>query len=285
LQSPLQDGSPVGWLEGAMRANKVKGLWAEGKPALNGWLSIASSFTAEIMAEQGYDSLTVDLQHGALDYQAALAMFQAMRASGVTPMARVPWLDPAAIMKVLDAGAYGVICPMVNSVEEAARLVSYVRYPPAGTRSFGPTRATIAAGSAYGPDVDDDILCFAMIETSEAMRNLDAIVATPGLDGVYIGPADLTLGLTGRRYRTGFDREEPELVAAIHEVLQAAHRAGVRAALHTGTPDYAAKAVGWGFDLVTLSNDVRLLAGAAGASVARFRGQLEPAAPAAGTGY
>jgi 4-hydroxy-2-oxoheptanedioate aldolase len=269
-----------------MIANKVKALWESGKPALNGWLSIASPFTAEIMAEQGYDSLTVDLQHGALDHQAALGMFQAMRASGVTPMARVPWLDPAAIMKALDAGAHGVICPMINSAEEAERLVSYVRYPPAGTRSFGPTRATVAAGFSYGPEVDGEILCFAMIETAEAMQNLKAIVATPGLDGVYIGPADLALGLTGRRYRTGFDREEPELVAAIHEVLEAAHRAGIRAALHTGTPDYAAKAVGWGFDLVTLSSDVRLLAGAAAASISRFRGQLAPDASApASSGY
>jgi 4-hydroxy-2-oxoheptanedioate aldolase len=109
-----------------------------------------------------------------------------------------------------------------------------------------------------------------MIETAEAVRNLDAILDTPGLDGVYIGPADLTLGLTGRRYRTGFDREEPEIVAAIQQILAAAHRAGKRAGLHNGTPEYAAKAVSWGFDLVTVSNDVQLLRSAAAASVQRF---------------
>ena len=269
-----------------MKPNGIQTLWAAEKPVINGWLSIANPFTAEIMAEQGYDSLTVDLQHGAVDYQAMLSMFQAIRASSVTPMARVPWLDPASIMKVLDAGAYGVICPMINNREEAEQLVSFVRYPPAGVRSFGPTRASIAAGSAYGPDADDAILCFAMIETGEAMRNLHGIVTTPGLDGVYIGPADLTLGLTGRRYRTGFDRDEPEMVDAIQQILRAAHQAGIRAALHTGTPDYAAKAVGWGFDLVTVSNDVRILAGAAQASVVRFREQLgtEPASTTA-TGY
>jgi 4-hydroxy-2-oxoheptanedioate aldolase len=254
-----------------MKRNKLKVLFAEGKPALNGWLSIASSFTAEIMASQGYDSITVDLQHGALDYSSALPMLQAMRASDVVPMARVPWLDPGAIMKMLDAGALGIICPMINSREEAERLVSYMRYPPAGTRSFGPTRANFSAGPGYGPDADEEILAFAMIETAEGMRNLDAICATPGLDAVYIGPADLTLGLTGRRHRTGFDREEPEMIEAIRAVASAARKAGIRAALHTGTPDYAAKAIGWGFDLVTVSNDVRLLAGASEASVARFR--------------
>lgn len=272
-----------------MKRNGIKALWREGKAALNGWLSIGSPFTAEIMAAQGYDSLTIDLQHGALDYHAALGMFQAMRASDVVPMARVPWLDAGAIMKVLDAGALGVICPMVNSAADAARLVSYVRYPPNGQRSFGPTRANFSAGPGYGPDADDEIVCFAMIETADAMAELEAICATPGLDGVYIGPADLTLGLTGRKYRTGFDREEAEMVEAIKRIAEVAHGSGIRAALHNGTPDYAARAVGWGFDLVTVSNDVRLLAGAAEASVKAFRGAVgsapQPAAKPAPGGY
>ena len=254
-----------------MVPNGIKRLWAENKPVANGWLSIGNGFTAEIMAAQGYDSLTVDLQHGALDYSAALPMLQAVRASGVTGMARVPWLDPGAIMKVLDAGAYGVICPMVNNRAEAERLVSLVRYPPEGTRSFGPTRVTFSAGADYGAKANEEVICLAMIETADAVKNLDEIVSTPGLDGVYIGPADLTLGLHGRRLPTGFDRQEPEMIAVIRRVLDAAHGAGIRAGLHCGTPDYAAQAIGWGFDLVTMSNDVRLLAGAAGASVSRLR--------------
>ena len=260
-----------------MIANPVKALWAEGKAAVNGWLSIGSPFSAEIMASAGYDSLTVDLQHGALDYHAALGMLQAMRASGVAPMARVPWLDPGAIMKVLDAGAYGVICPMVNSREETERLVSYLRYPPRGTRSFGPTRVNVSAGPTYGAEADDLVIGLAMIETREAFERVEEIAATPGLDGLYIGPADLTLGLTGRTYRTGFDREEPEILDAIHRIRDVAHKAGIRAALHTGSAAYAAKAIGWGFDLVTVSNDVRLLAGAAEASVAEVRRRVEEA--------
>ncbi len=261
-----------------MIPNRVKTLWAEGKPVINGWLSIGNSFTAEIMASTGYDSITVDLQHGAFDYEAALTMVQAMRASGVAVLARVPWLDPGAIMKALDAGAYGIICPMINSRAEAERLVSYMRYPPVGTRSFGPTRVNFSAGADYGAEADDNMLCFAMIETREAFERVDEIAATPGLDGLYIGPADLTLGLTGRRYRTGFDREEPEMVEAIRRVLAVAHKAGIRAALHNGSAAYAAKAIGWGFDFVTVSNDVRLLAGAAQASVAEVRRLLGEAA-------
>lgn len=254
-----------------MIANPVKTLWSQGRPVINGWLSIGNSFTAEIMAAAGYDSITADLQHGAFDYYATLTMFQAMRASGVAVMARVPWLDAGAIMKVLDAGAYGVICPMINSREEAERLVAFVRYPPHGIRSFGPTRVNFSAGADYGAQADYTILCFAMIETREAYERVEEIAGTPGLDGLYIGPADLTLGLTGKTYRTGFDREEPEMVEAIRRICEVAHRAGIRAGLHNGSAAYAARAIGWGFDLVTVSNDVRLLSGAAEASVAEVR--------------
>lgn len=271
-----------------MKPNNIKTLWSEGKAAINGWLSVACPFTAEIMAAQGYDSVTIDLQHGLVGYEMATTMLQAMRASGVTPLVRVPWLDAGDIMKALDAGAYGVICPMINNAEEAARLVSWVRYPPVGTRSFGPTRANFSAGADYGQHADEQMLCFAMIETAEAVKNIDEIVATPGLDGVYIGPADLTLGLTGQQYPRGFDREEPEMIEAIRHILDRAHQAGIRAALHNGTPEYAARAVEWGFDLVTISNDVRLLAGAAQASVQKARalldGSVATSAPAKG-GY
>lgn len=256
----------------------MKAIWKDGGAVLNGWLSIASPFAAEIMAAQGYDSVTVDLQHGIVDYQSAVSMFQAMAMSGVTPIARVPWLDPAAIMKILDAGAYGVICPMVNTREEAERLVSYVRYPPNGCRSFGPSRAVFSAGADYGSHADQEVVCFAMIETRQGFNNLEDIVSAPGLDGVYIGPADLTLGLTGKSYPTGFDREEPEMVAAIQRILSSAHAAGIKAALHCGTPAYAAKAVEWGFDFVTVGNDVRLLAAAASSSVKSFR-ELAKRAP------
>jgi 4-hydroxy-2-oxoheptanedioate aldolase len=254
-----------------MIPNKLKEAWDAGRPTLNGWLSIGNPFTAEIMAAQGYDSLTVDVQHGALDYSMALPMLQAMRASGVVPMARVPWLEPGIIMKVLDAGAYGVICPMVSTAEQAAAFVSCLRYPPGGQRSFGPTRANFSAGANYAGEANGQIVGFAMIETAEAMANLDAIAATPGLDGLYVGPADLSLGLSEGRLAPGFDREEPEMVAALKTILGACKRNGLRAALHCGTPDYAAKAIGWGFDMTTVGGDSRFLAAAAAASVQRFR--------------
>jgi len=271
-----------------MKRNNVKKRWDEGQTVLNGWLSVASAFTAEIMAEQGYDALTIDLQHGFVGYEQATHMLQAMRASGIAPLVRVPWLEPGMIMKALDAGAWGIICPMVNTAEQARTLVSCVRYPPTGSRSFGPTRAVISAGADYGQFADEQVVCLAMIETAEAVENIESIVATPGLDGVYIGPADLTLGLTGRKYRTGFDRDEPEIIEAIKHILVTAHRAGKKAGLHNGTAAYAAQAAEWGFDLVTVSNDVQLLRSAASASVAQFRqlnGEVKDAEHAVRGGY
>ncbi len=159
-----------------MISNKLKSIWAEQHPVLNGWLSIGTPFTAEIMAEQGYDSITIDIQHGALDYSSCLPMFQAMRGSGVVPMARVPWREPGIIMKALDAGAMGIICPMINTPEEAAEFVSFMRYPPQGQRSFGPTRANVAYGG-YDLTANNELLALAMEAKglSERVRQIDPV--------------------------------------------------------------------------------------------------------------
>lgn len=261
-----------------MSINKVRTLWAQGKPVLHGWLSIGNPFTAEIMAAQGYDAISIDIQHGALDYSAALPMIQSMRASGVSIGARVPWLDPAIIMKALDAGALNIICPMINTGQQAAEFVSYMRYPPHGQRSFGPTRANFAM-PGYGPHMNDEVVALAMIETAEGVANLEEIAATPGLDGIYVGPADLTLGTQEGRLAPGFDREEPEMIELIQRIASVCIQNNIKACLHCGTADYAAKAIGWGYSLTTVSGDSRLLAGAAAKSVSRFRELTQAAKP------
>ncbi|WP_425099425.1 HpcH/HpaI aldolase family protein [Tropicibacter sp. S64] len=264
-----------------MKKNPLRQIWAEGRPVLHGWLSIGSPFVAEIMAEQGYDAISIDGQHGAVDYSHILPMFQAMRASGVTIGARVPWLDPAAIMKMLDAGAYQVICPMINTPEQAAEFVSYMRYPPLGQRSFGPTRASYPQGGGIAQEANDEVIGWAMVETKQAMENLDAIAATPGLDGIYVGPADLAFSLSDGTLNPGFDREEPEMIAALRKIADTCARHGIKAALHCGTPEYAARAVSWGYHMTTVSGDARILAAGAAAHVKAFReavgsGSTEP---------
>ena len=254
-----------------MKPNKLKSKWAAGEAALNCWLSIGNGFAAEVVAAQGFDSITLDAQHGVMGYTEMLAILQSTMSYDVTAMVRVPWLDPGAIMSALDAGAYGIICPMVNNRSQTEELVSYVRYPPKGTRSFGPTRIAISAGPDYASQANDQILCIAMIETAEAMENLEEIVSTPGLDGIYIGPADLTLGISNGRIAPGVDYKEPEIVEAIQKILAACQSANVAACLHCGSPEYAAKGIGWGFDLCTLNSDARFLAVAAAESVKKTR--------------
>ena len=257
-----------------MIKNKVKRAFSEGRVALNGWCSTANSMMTEILADQGYDSITVDMQHGIVDYSETARIFQTLRASNTTPFARVPWLEPGIIMKVLDAGAYGIICPMINNQEQAERFVSYVRYPPLGTRSFGPTRALYSSGENYFTEANDNVTCLAMIETAEAYENLQAIITTPGIDGVYIGPADLTLGVMKGKLPPGLDREEPEMIAVIKDIMQACNKQGIIAGIHTGSSEYAIRSVNWGFDFITLLSDVRLVAGAAKQNISEVKAGL-----------
>jgi 4-hydroxy-2-oxoheptanedioate aldolase len=239
-----------------MKPNNIRNLWQQKQPVVNGWLSIPSSFSAEVMAHLGWDSMCVDLQHGVIDYQTGVGMLQAICTTEVTPIMRVPWNDPAIIMKCLDAGAYGIICPMINSRDEAQRFVRACRYAPVGYRSSGPIRAQLWAGDDYHDKANDTIVTFAMIETAEAVKNLDAILTTPGLDAVYIGPSDLSISLGGK---PGLDQTDPKVVGAIEEILAGCKRHGVHAGLHTGSPAYAKSMIAKGFEFVTLLNDSRLL--------------------------
>lgn len=254
--------------------NSLRALWNRGEPGLNAWLNIGHTFSAEIMASQDFDALTIDCQHGPSDFSALLPMFQAMRASGKTLMARVPWRDPTWIMKFLDAGAMGIICPMVNTAEEAEEFVSYLRYPPHGQRSWGPTRAMFAYPGYNKDGANEAVLAFAMIETGTALDNLEEIAKTPYLDALYIGPSDLSIGMSNGALQPSLDREEPEVIEAIQRIVAVAHDNGIRAALHCGTPEYAARGVEWGFDMVTVGADSALLAQGAANLTKTFRGLI-----------
>lgn len=252
-----------------MRENNLRRVWTDGGAVVNGWLGIPSAVSAENMAQAGWDSLTIDMQHGLVDFQAAVAMFQAVQTTPTTPIVRVPWNEPGIIGKVLDAGAMGVICPMVNTGEDAAALVRACRYPPAGTRSFGPTRAIWTNGPDYWREANDSVVVLAMIETREAVANLDAILSVKSLDGVYIGPADL--GLTHGLVPKG-DRDEPEMLAVIEQILEGCKRHRVHAGIHCQAPAYARRMISEGFDFVTIAADNALLGAAAKAAVDATRG-------------
>ena len=147
------------------------------------------------MAHAGFDWLCIDMQHGSIDYQVALSMLQAISTTDTVPIVRVPWNEPGIIMKTLDAGAYGVIVPMVNSRAEAEAAVAACRYAPQGNRSYGPGRAVLYAGPDYFANANETVLCICMIETREAIERAEEIISTPGLDAIYIGPSDLSVSL------------------------------------------------------------------------------------------
>src|SRR5260370_14277434 len=220
-------------------------------------LVIPTAFTAEVMSHQGFDSLTVDMLHGVVDYKPAVSMFTGTSPTGVTRLARVPWNDPAYLMKILDAGAYGVICPMINTRAQAEALVAACKYPPRGYRSFGPVRASIYAGSDYVEHANDDIVIMPMIETAEALKNLDAILSTPGVDAVYVGPSDLSLAL-GCKPR--LDQTDAPVGEAQQQIVEACKRHGVIAGIHNATAAYSLTMIAAGYRFVTLARDSRHLA-------------------------
>jgi 4-hydroxy-2-oxoheptanedioate aldolase len=240
-----------------MRENRLRTMWRQDKCVVNGWLALPNGFAAETMAHQGWDSLTIDMQHGLVDYQAMVGMLQAISTTDTVPMVRVPWLEPGIIMKSLDAGAYGVICPMVNTREDAQKLVAYSHYAPRGTRSFGPVRATLYGGADYATHANDTIVVFAMIETAQALDNLDAILSVEGLDAIYIGPSDLSLSLGCRPV---LDNVDPKAQQAIDHVLARAQAHGVVAGIHNGLSDGALARAAKGFRFVTVGSDARFLA-------------------------
>ena len=252
-----------------MRKNKLKKLFKEGKPIINSWLAIPSSFSAEVMANQGWDSVTIDMQHGLIDYPNAVSMLQAISTTDTVPLARVNWNEPGQIMKILDAGTYGIICPMVSNRKEAEKFVQSCQYPPNGYRSFGPIRASIYGGSDYAKNADTEILKLAMIETKEAIEKLDEILDTPNLDGIYIGPADLSLAVGEE---PGFDKEENSVAYnQILKILEAAKKRNLLAGMHNGTADYAEKMIKKGFNLVTIGSDSRYIAAGAKSDLKKFK--------------
>ena len=220
------------------------------------------------MAHQGWDTLTIDMQHGVIDYAALVPMLQAISTTPTVPIVRVPWLEPGILMKALDAGAYAVICPMINTREDAQKLVAYTHYAPQGTRSFGPIRATLYGGADYPEHANRTVVRFAMIETAQALDNLESILAVEGLDAIYIGPSDLSLSLGCKPV---FDDVDPKAQQAIEHIVARARAHGVVAGIHNGRADVAHARVELGYRFVTLGSDARLLASGSQALLGAMR--------------
>ena len=210
-----------------------------------------------MLAHQGWESLTVDLQHGQNDFASMCALFTAISTTDTVPLMRVTWNTPGDVMRALDAGAYGVICPNVDTPEDCERFVGACHYPPAGYRSYGPKRGLLYGGPDYAQHANDTILTIIQIESAVGLKNVDAIAATKGLDMLYIGPSDLGLAL-GREPRQ--NQTDPVVMEAVDKILAAAKRAGKLAGMHCTSPEYALQMIDKGFNFVTVISDEGLLA-------------------------
>jgi len=239
-----------------MPRRTVKSILKAQSHVLNGYITMPGAFSAELFARQGWDAVTLDLQHGLIGYESALAILQAIAAVDVVPMVRLSWLEPGPIMKMLDAGVLGVTCPMVNTADDAERLVRYCKYPPRGERSSGPLRASLLDGDGYAAGANDAINVFAMIETEQGVRNAEQILAVEGIDGIYLGLADLALSM-GKTPHAG--AHDPMVERAVDHILELCAARGRIAGVQARTPEAAWRMVQRGFRFITLSSDARAL--------------------------
>ncbi len=252
-----------------MSTNTLRVHWQNGRTTLNGWLAIPNSWTAEVMAVAGLDSLTIDAQHGlAADLSVILPMLQAISTTHTVPLVRVAWNDPAQHMRMLDAGAQGIICPMLDTRAETEAFVRACHYPPLGTRSFGPLRASLRTGAKYFETANEEVITLAMIETAAGYHNIEDIAQTPHLTGLYVGCWDLSLSLGLEKTADFYD---PELLGMLQKVLDVARKNGLIAGVHCDTLETGIRMREMGFDMVTPLTDTFLLQQAVIAGVQRFR--------------
>jgi 4-hydroxy-2-oxoheptanedioate aldolase len=239
--------------------NRIKRAWSSGRPAFGLWCAIPDPFVVELTAALELDYVCLDQQHGLIDDGSMVALIRAAGAAGCSPIVRVASNEPWLLMRALDAGALGVVIPMVDDGMQAARAVEACRFPPEGRRSYGPIRAAAVIGSRDPADVANEALCIAQIETRSGLENVEEIAATPGLDALYIGPADLALALGIPLAGAG---DDPRHVDAVERILRACQASGIGAGMHTRSGELARRYADKGFSMLNLGADHELLTGA-----------------------
>ncbi|GAA1995456.1 hypothetical protein JL107_07785 [Nakamurella flavida] len=251
-----------------MRRNRVRDLLAQDEQVVTGWVTTGSSYAAEVVAHSGVDAVTLDLQHGMFDVPQAIACLQAVSTTSAVPLVRCRSHDAADIGHLLDAGAYGIICPNVDTDEQAQALVRACRYPPTGRRSLGPSRGVLYGGADYPQHADDTVLVIPMIESVRAVENLDAILAVDGVDAVFVGPTDLSwdAGLPPTSATVA-----DELADLLRHIVDRARAASVPAGIFSLTPDQGRQFAEWGYRLIAPGTDMMMLRAATERAVAVLR--------------
>jgi len=252
----------------------LKARWKAGETTLGAWCMIPGALTAEALSGAGFDWVLIDMQHGCMDYDMALSMIRAVDLGAAEPIVRVPWNDPGIIGRALDAGALGVVIPMIQSAADARRAVDACLYPPAGSRSFGPVRVSLRDGPGYFAKANDRVAVIPMIETAQALAEVEEIAATPGVDALFVGPFDLSIALG---LPPGDNDGNPVFDAAIARIAAAAKTAGVATAVLSNSR-VAPLRIQQGFQMVCVMTDINLLGAAARAELDIVRRATTPGA-------
>ena len=255
-----------------MRANHVRGRLAAGEASVGCWLSLPSPEAAEYVGRFGFDWLVVDTEHNAIDVRTMGQMIGAIGSSATAPLVRIPWNTPEHFKRALDAGAWGVVVPMVNSKEEAEAAVRAARYHPLGERSVGGSRHALgfdATPAEYYARADEEILLVVQIEHEQGVERADEILGVPGVDACFIGPNDLAASL-GLGRGAPYEWDHPRLVEAIAHIREACDRNGVAPGIHTSGAEAVNRRLAEGFRFVAMASELRYMLGGLSAALAEL---------------
>lgn len=247
--------------------------WRDGDVTLGAWCMMADALTAEILAKCGYDWVLIDMQHGCMDYETAVGMIRAVDIAGITPLVRVTSNDAGSIGRLLDAGAMGVVVPMIDSVEDAKRVVDACLYPPKGRRSLGPIRVGARDGMGYFPTANDRVAVIPMIETADALAAAEDIANVPGVSALFMGPFDLSLAIG---LPPGDNDGEKLFDDAVKKINDAAKRAGIATAV-LSTAELAPLRAKQGFQMISVITDSAAMTAAGRAALAQAKQTIEQA--------
>lgn len=240
--------------------------------ALGTMVMLDGQLGTEILARAGYDFVMLDRQHGLIDDSALWRQIAAISAIGqAEPWVRIPWNTPADAMRALDAGARAIVAPMIANADEARALVDACRYPPLGLRSWGPVLAGLDGSKEYAASANTDVMVFAMVEMVEAYNSLTDICDVEGLDGVFVGPNDLSMAMG--QWQSGMP-ETDAFLTVLKTIAEKAKAAGKLAGIHCASPEMAIAARSWGYDFANINADIGFIRAAAEADVAAVRDAL-----------
>jgi 4-hydroxy-2-oxoheptanedioate aldolase len=256
-----------------MRPNKVKRQLRAGEPSIGTWLSLGSPLAAEQLSQAGFDWLNIEQEHAAVDATLTLSLLQAISLGDTVPMVRVPWNAGDWIKRALDAGAYGVVVPMVNSREEAELAVKACKYPPEGFRSVGGVRPRLYGGPDYVERANEEIVVIVQIEHVEAVKHAREILSVPGIDAYFVGPNDLCMSLG---LPPSLEPDFPQFWAALDEVKRIGRECGVAPGIHVATPERATRMLEAGYQFLSIASDAAFMATAASSAVKQLRVQASP---------